>query len=157
MAATKPKQLEGIDVAGRELRSASLEIRKEPQPKGCVRILLEFYAPNFQRPKKDATKAEQAITGFTLGVSATVKAFEGDAPTGDKEPPETDLLMVCQARVDIRYRVRRAAFAEKDVADCDWFYHAQLATFAVEHLRALLRDTRFSTIPIDIPLVDSPA
>lgn len=153
MEKSKPKELVGVDLAGKELVSVSLDVKKMPDPNGSgfVNLTLSFHAPRFYGATKD--KGPKA---FVLEVEATCKAWSGQPLSNDKQPPDDQLLMVCQLKVDAHYHVTRNDLKEQEIADCNWFFHPQLTILATDALRSLLKDTRFASIPIGLPLGPAP-
>ena len=153
MENSKPKELTGIEFAGRETVSASLIVKKAPDPKekGFINLSLAFRKPNLL-----GGTPEKGPTAFVMEVEAACKAWSGEPPQEKKQPPEENLLMTCQVKVAVHYRVTRPDLKEQDIVNTSWFYHPQLTILATDALRSLLKDTQFNTIPIGLPGAATP-
>ncbi len=149
----KPKEISGIELAGRETISASLIVKKAPDPngKGFINLSLTFHKPNLL-----GVTLEKGPTAFVMEVEAACKAWAGEPPAEKQQPAEEDLLMTCQVKVAAHYRVTRPDLKEHEIDNTSWFYHSQLTILATDALRSLLKDTRFASIPIGLPGASAP-
>jgi len=148
MEETKPKELEGVEIEGRELVAASLDVKKRPdlQDGGFISLEISPGAPRFQRKTPG-----ESPDAFMMAIDVTCRAWSGKMPASPDQPSNDRLLMICKVKVDLQYRIKRAGFAESDVKKCEWYYHPQASILAIECLRDILKDTQFAAIPIGLP------
>ena len=141
---SRPTILEKISLKSVHIAGINLNTLKSPdtEEQGFIKYSLGVG----QSVEKADQNAPQS--SLILKAIAELNAFSGTLPEGDEEPTPDQKLMTCKLDLVVQYDVDGDEISEGELSGLAWHFRPQVAILVREHLRNILRDTEFATIPI---------